>query len=114
MARPADRRLAADCWLLSLSFVAVAAGEGAVVDGTNKQIFAASRCLESSVLPVRLLWLRSGYEYESSRVAGSCAVGEAQSGAGGRAHQRPSTMARRDETQAIRAETQRRAVSSEQ
>jgi hypothetical protein len=122
MARPADRALAADCRLRARC--RCRRWDGAVVYryGTNKQIFVASRCLGGSVLAVRLGWLRSGYERDTTRLAGSCAVDggpwrweELEAGAGGAG---ASTAVDEDQTRlrprprrsAQRVETQNRAV----
>ena len=102
--------------------------KGAVVCGTvrhQQTDLVASRCLESSVLAVRLGWLRSGYECDMTRGQGSGAVAVAVAVAVGGARswgrgsgringrqRRPGKTETETETQAIRAETQKRAVSS--
>ena len=80
-------RRAAGALSLSLSLSPLGGRRGVPVWHQQTDL-VASRCLESSVLAVRLGWLRSGYECDTTRGQGSGAVAvgaleELEAGAGG-------------------------------
>ena len=73
-------RRAAGALSLSLSLSPLGGRRGVPVWHQQTDL-VASRCLESSVLAVRLGWLRSGYECDMTRGQGSGAVAVAVGGA---------------------------------